>query len=86
MIPDSVANPRLFLQAIAHPERFFPEPTFLAGLSSLTLLILVRVNSGHIGDWLAGTCDISYSEREPVSHCQVQHIIVNAPATPKHQA
>ena len=39
----SVADPRLFLQAVAHPERFILEPTFLAGLSSLTLFILAGV-------------------------------------------
>ncbi|HDZ39785.1 MAG TPA: hypothetical protein ENH62_16175 [Marinobacter sp.] len=59
-----MADPRLFLQAAAHPERFILEPTFRAGLSSLTLLILARVNSERIGHRLAGACDISYSERE----------------------
>lgn len=85
VIPDSVADPRLFLQAVAHPERFIPVPTFLAGLSSLTLYILERMNCGHIGHWPARTCDISYSERALVTCRWLQHVRVNAPATPEHQ-
>tara|TARA_R110000868_G_scaffold166938_2_gene401155 strand:- start:635 stop:907 length:273 start_codon:yes stop_codon:yes gene_type:complete len=46
----SVADPRLFLQAVAHPERFILEPTFLAGLSSLTLFILAGVYLWDTGD------------------------------------
>lgn len=63
VILGSVADPRLFLQATAHPERFIHVPTFLAGLSSLTLTILAWMNSGHMGYWLSGVCDISYTER-----------------------
>lgn len=51
--PDSVTDPRLILQATARPERFLLDAGILAGLSSLTLSIIDRANSGSIGDWLS---------------------------------
>ena len=50
VIPNSVADPRLILQATAHPEHFILGAGILAGLSSLTLLIIERVNLWDIGD------------------------------------
>lgn len=50
VIPDSVADPRLILQATAHPERFILGAGILAGLSSLTLSIIEGVKLWDIGD------------------------------------
>ncbi|MGO1692221.1 MAG: hypothetical protein ACTHY7_04295 [Marinobacter sp.] len=50
VIPDSVADPRLILQAAAHPEHFILDAGILAGLSSLTLLIIEGVKLWDIGD------------------------------------
>lgn len=76
VIPGSVADPRLILQTAAHPERFILEPAFLAGMSSLTPLILGKMNSGEIGHSLVSACDISYSERRISSGYRMRYIRV----------